>query len=309
MTRNMNLVIALCAISMMVISCGLFGTKPGDASVEPPATKETISQETPSSPAKATPPSVENTPVLLEGVGRSRIRPADGMRMFFIPAGEFMMGENIDRSYQEGPEHLVYVGAFWMDESEVTNAMYSICVDAGACEPPGGKQFGDPAFADHPVARVEWYKAMNYCGWAGGRLPTEAEWEKAARGGLVQKPYPWGDEQPDCTPGAVNGANSAYCGEQVMPVKQFSPNGYGLYDMAGNVAEWVYDWYGDDFYADSPYENPSGPVEHKSNERVRRGGSFENLVEGLRTSTRVGQPDFLDPASTGFRCMIWEENQ
>ena len=164
-------------------------------------------------------------------------------------------GEN-----NELPVHTVFLDTFWIDEHEVTNAMYARCVEAGVCDPPTEGSFIRRNLSDYPVVYVTWQKASDYCQWAEARLPTEAEWEKAARGGLEGMKYPWGDETPTCTPEATNGAQYEACAGDTAWAKSFSSNGYGLYDMAGNVWEMVADWYDEGYYASSPASNPQGPA-------------------------------------------------
>lgn len=182
--------------------------------------------------------------------------------MVLIPAGEFLMGsDDVDASGNEGPVHTVYVDAFYIDKYEVTNAQYKQFIDAN---PQWQKDRIDrtlhdgtylalwngndypPKRASHPVVYVSWYAAIAYAEWAGKRLPTEAEWEKAARGGLTGKKYPWGDDLDSSK------ANYNHNAKDITPVGSYPPNGYGLYDMAGNVWEWCLDAYSDDFYARSP---------------------------------------------------------
>ena len=182
--------------------------------------------------------------------------------------------------------HTVTLDAFWMDQTEVTNGMYAKCVEAGACSPPGytdsrsrSSYYGDAAFADYPVIYVDWNQAAAYCEWAGRDLPTEAQWDYAARGGLTGALYPWGNEDPSCTLGAQNSAQYDPCSpDDTIPVGSFAPNGYGLYDMGGNVWEWVADWY--DFYSNAALENPTGPA--SGERRVLRGGAWDNNGDGLR---------------------------
>ena len=232
-------------------------------------------------------------------IGSTWERPADGMTMLYIPAGEFKMGSN-GGDNDEKPIHTVYLDAYWMDETEVTNAMYAKCVSAGECDQPGGSYYGDSSYTNHPVVYVDWNDAQNYCRWTGGKLPTEAEWEKAARSGLEEKDYPWGDANPVCTQGAENGAQFADCRGDTKPVGGFSANGYGLFDMSGNVREWVSDWYDGGYYAISPSSNPVGPSSGKN--RVLRGGSWNSYNFNLRSAYR----NWTNPAITdddgGFRC-------
>ncbi len=237
-----------------------------------------------------------------------------GIPMVLIPAGPFEMGSN-NGAEDERPIHTVTLGAFYMDQYEVTNRQYAVCVEDGACDPTTDTTafessysrrvyFGNREFADYPVIYANWYEAQSYCQWRGARLPTEAEWEKAARGGLEEKNYPWGDEAPVCEAGAKNGAkfdDDEVCNDtDTERVGSYGPNGYGLYDMAGNAWEWVSDFYDADYYANSPAENPSGPETGRY--PVVRGGSWDVDADHLRVSDRR----FNDPKSgalnSGFRC-------
>jgi formylglycine-generating enzyme required for sulfatase activity len=215
----------------------------------------------------------------------------------YIPAGEFMMG-NQDGEVNEKPAHSVYLDAYWMDQTEVPFTQFQQFMRATnyTATPCGG---GD----DLPVTCVSWYDAQAYCQWAGRRLPTEAEWEKAARGGLEGKRYPWGDEPPVCTPGAPNGAQDYLCEGDTVPVKTFSANGYGLFDMVGNAWEWVADWYQADYYASSPSKNPLGP--ESGEYRVLRGGGWGyNGVGNLLVAVRFYFKPVGNYDSFGFRCVV-----
>ena len=223
----------------------------------------------------------------------------DSAPMVLIPAGEFQMGSD-DHSDNEKPMHTVYLDAFYIDKYEVTNSQYKKFVDATEHKAP--RYWDNPGLnaPNHPVAGVSWQDAMSYCEWAGKRLPTEAEWEKTARGGLIGKTYPWD--------GNLTRDNANYDGiggqdewKYTAPVGSFPPNGYGLFDMAGNVYEWCADWYGEHYYAASPRENPTGPSSGTT--RVMRGGSWRNASKGLCVAFRNDS----DPASAtkdfcGFRC-------
>lgn len=220
----------------------------------------------------------------------------DGSAMAIIPAGTFLMGS--EGGYpNERPVHLVFVEAFALGRSPVTNEQYERFVRETGHRVP---YLDDPrAESDnwdqeqrtyssgrthHPVVLVSWRDAEAYCEWAGGRLPTEAEWEKAARGGLTEKLYPWGDE---IDPSLANYDNR----DGTTPVGSYPPNGYGLYDMAGNVWEWVADWYDTTYYRRSPQQNPQGP--EKGTVRVLRGGAWLLFPQFCRVAYRFrNSPDF-----------------
>jgi formylglycine-generating enzyme required for sulfatase activity len=204
------------------------------------------------------------------------LRPADGMIMAYIPAGIVTIGS--DRDYEFAmPANSVSLEAFYIDQTEVTNSMYSTCVVAGICKAPSDYSsnsimdfFDNPQYAKFPVSQVTWKDAKTYCEWAEARLPTEAEWEKAARGGVNSKVYPWGDEAPVCTPGEKNGAQFSACNNaNTAPVASFGMNGYGIYDMTGNVWEWT-----SSLYKPYPYSATDGREDlNASGIRVLRGGS------------------------------------
>ena len=239
--------------------------------------------------------------------------PTAEMAMGLVPAGEFSMGETeLDRWPDTRPVHKVSLEAFSIDVYEVTNERYAACVMAGVCLAPlqvssasRENYYSNPEFANYPVIQVTWEMAQTYCQWRGGSLPSEAQWEKAARGGLEQKPCPWGVQSPVCKAGAPNGArfdNNTTCkNADTAAVGTYSPNSFGLYDMVGNVSEWVLDWYSATYYTISPLENPLGP--DSGTQRIVRGGSWRRFQAYLRTFTR--QP--ADPAQgaddIGFRCV------
>jgi eukaryotic-like serine/threonine-protein kinase len=238
--------------------------------------------------------------------GLNYLRQADGMKMVDVPAGEFHMGSEMSlKDKDERPIHLVYLDEFWIDQTEVTNGMYAKCVSAGNCQQPikssssfRSSYYDNPQFADYPVIYVSWYAASAYCAWAGGRLPSEAEWEKAARG-TDERTYPWGNTPPSCSL-----ANYQGCKIDTAAVASY-PDGaspYGVLDMAGNVWEFVNDWYGETYYSQSPSSNPQGPASGDGNYSVLRGGSWVESEDFLRSSYRLDDGrDNMYP-KFGFRC-------
>ena len=232
----------------------------------------------------------------------------DDVEMVLIPAGNFQMGSD-DGLDHEKPVHTVYVDAFYMDKYLVTNAQYRrFVLETGHSEPKGEgyvddewqhgfRPWSDIKFNgdDHPVVCVSWDDAQAYVKWASKRLPTEAEWEKAARGGLVGMKYPWGNEITD------GNANYGRNVGSTTPVGNYPRNGYGLYGMAGNVWEWCSDWYDGDYYADSPSLIPTGP--DSGDYRVQRGGSWLYNFNPLRAASRSYSTPTYTNDNFGFRCV------
>ena len=256
-------------------------------------------------------------------------QPPEGMVL--IPAGTFQMGSTTG-DVDEVPVHTVELDAFYIDQHEVTNAEYQAFVAATGHPPPRGigytavyellkndyEPWNDPGFnhPDQPVTTVTWFDATAYCEWVGKRLPTEAEWEKAARGGLEGARYPWGDTEPGNT--SANFADSQTEFEWrspdvndgflfTAPVGTFPPNGYGLFDMAGNVWEWCADWYSPTYYSDvqgaeNPPRNPTGP--DTGERRVLRGGTWYRAVHTIRNAERVSDFPNSSLNVVGFRCAM-----
>ena len=225
-----------------------------------------------------------------------------------IPAGEFWMGS--DDGDTEGPIHKVHLDDFWMDETPVTNGQFArFALETGyrttaeESGNPGWHQFANEDRRDHPVVLVTWWDAAAYAEWARKRLPTEAEWEKAARGGLSGKLFPWGDTAPGIGRANWNALQISRSILPTTPVRHFPANGFGLHDMCGNVWQWCRDWYDDEYYAQRPDANPTGPDE--GTYRVRRGASW-NVREDfrLRCANRGAMPPESFHPNLGFRCAI-----
>jgi formylglycine-generating enzyme required for sulfatase activity len=324
-------ILIVCTMSVVSLGCGQARSPTVSAPLAvTPNPQDAVATEEPTSP----------------GLPRGEVltRASDGMLMVYVPGGEFKMGStDADLRYaqqlcnkdygrvqerclrqwwrMEQPMHAVTVDSLWIDRTEVTNAQYEQCVEAGACDPPaeihtpdGDLYYGNSAYDDYPVVDVSWHKADQYCAWAGVRLPTEAEWEYAARGREAWR-YPWGDE--------FDGTRLNYCDVNCpMPWGDASvDDGYGFtapvgtyaagsswcgaLDMSGNVWEWVADWYEATYYGRLPAENPTGPA--SGEERVRRGGSWHYSPDGTRTTTRFGVSPDLSDNFQGFRCASGEE--
>ncbi len=233
----------------------------------------------------------------------------NGMTMVYIPAGEFLMGsDDSDPAAEpdEKPQHLVFLNAFWIDRTEVTQAMYARCIHSGSCDNPLYWNIADlesSANADYPIAGITWDMARSYCEWAGQRLPSEAEWEKAARG-TDGRLYPWGNTPPKSNRLNFKAEILSTSNATTARVGNY-PSGtspYGALDMAGNVWEWVADWYSDTYYAHSPRTNPPGPATGAY--RACRGGSWNSMTADVRVAVRgMADPQHCD-GLVGVRCAL-----
>jgi formylglycine-generating enzyme required for sulfatase activity len=328
MTKKLSLVLISLFVGMLVFSA---------CAGKPPATAPTAETQ-PSEAATEAPTAVPTTiPPTPTPAFTTQVSPIDGMTMVYVPAGEFLMGAPAGEGEEdESPQHTVNLDAYWIDQTEVTNAMFSAFVDATGTKTNAEKtgrsniitnsQFEETKGADwqhpqgpssnlsgnedHPIVHVSWNDAVAYCKWAGRRLPTEAEWEKAARG-TDGRDFPWGNATE-----AGNLVNFADVNSDVdwaviyindgfkftSPVGSY-PDGqspYGALDMAGNAYEWVADWYGSGYYSQNINQNPLGPS--SGSDRVLRGGSWSDGSSGVRTAGR----DMLKPSNSsaigGFRC-------
>ena len=308
-------------------------TNPSAPTNTPEATVEaspTLTQQptgTPE-PTEANPPTATATPTLAETpipeAGATRLYEVDQMVQVYIPAGEFIMGsddleaqilKDNGRAYPEIPVHTTYVDSYWIDKFEITNEQYALCVAAGVCQPPylsksetRPSYYDDPEYANYPVIYVSWYMATAYCEWTGRRLPTEAEWEKAARGTDGRK-YTWGNDKPtgelanfcdtNC-PRTIANHNFDDGYGDTAPVGSYPAGAspYGVMDLAGNVWEWT-----STIIQDYPYDADDGREDpDKYAERVWRGGPWSNGYWWIRATVRYRSIPFYWYVNLGFRC-------
>lgn len=304
---NIKNILFSLSIILVISACNRLDNPP-EKSQEPPAVLPIQVSAVPS-------PTVDE--LGCNQIGQRWSSPSDGMELVCVPAGEFSMGsDNTDSAagIDEKPRHTVYLDAYWIDRTEITNAMFKKCVDSGTCHPrtyspymwgvesrTRKNYYDNPAFADFPVIMLNSDEAETYCQWAGRRLPSEAEWEKAARG-VDARTYPWGNNPPDCSIANFQGCTGDTSQVGSHP-KGDSP--YGAADMAGNLWEWTADNYDPAYYAVSPSKNPTGPT--TGNFRVLRGGSWgrTSLPDALRTANRAsGKPEHWSDGELGFRCTL-----
>ncbi|MCX6053416.1 MAG: formylglycine-generating enzyme family protein [Chloroflexi bacterium] len=322
----------LIVLIFLLSGCSTSAVIPPETAISPTLIPPTLIPPTPIPTKTAIPP----TPTQLPGIGSTQVSPKDGMTMLYVPDGEFTMGGSADAAIAEcqklfsncsrdlftgeEPEHTVDLDAFWIDQTEVTNTMFMMFVNetsyqtdaekAGLSktftgsgmnkingadwQSPQGPNSNLTGHEEHPVVQVSWNDASAYCVWAGRKLPTEAEWEKVARG-TDKRVFPWGNETPYC-----NLANLLGCkgGTTIVGSYTTGMSPYGALDMAGNVWEWVADWYGP--YTAGTVTNPQGPS--SGDYRTCRGGSWFNDFVSLRSVSRCKSPQTNSSNVLGFRC-------
>ena len=245
----------------------------------------------------------ENSDPLIQS---STFSPVNNMSLVYIPAGDFFMGSSeFDKDHYEDEEplHDVYLGSYWISKTQITNAQYASCVEEGACvysvSFERNPRYVDTLYSNHPVVYISWYQAQNYCIWSGGRLPSEAEWEKAARGPYGPK-YAWGSENPSINLYLTNANNII---GDTTPVGLFVMGGsyYGAMDMGGNVREWVLDWYDPSYFTYSPDQNPTGP--EAGEKKVLKGAGFSDPYDYSRAASRLAHEPTSPGINRGFRCV------
>lgn len=284
--------------------------EPPTDTTEPPTFTPTASI-TPVPPTFTQTPSITPTPTITSTPTKTpyptEVLDALGVTMVLVPEGSFIMGTDGHDPWDivAQPARDVTLPAYYIDKYEVSNDQYARCVEAGQCNSPtilGSKQrssyFNNPQYADFPVIYVSWNNASQYCTWRGGRLPSEPEWEKAARGD-DSRPYPWGEVTPDCL--FANFWPTGACEGDTVSVKS-NPAGvspYGAFNMSGNVAEWVHAW-----FSAYPGGNPSASKDYGQSNRVIRGGTYFDSTNNIRTTVRKGLGLEAVQSYVGFRCVV-----
>lgn len=292
-------------MALLLVSCAAAASETISAPPTQPPVRVESTVTSPAPPDTETPPpgSTETSvptlaPAYLMEVG-STFPYVDGSILVAVPAGKFIMGA--DKA--DNPEHVVTLGDFWIQSTKVTNQQYALCVALGQCTPPDlttNLRYQEIEFANNPVVGVTYDQAAAYCSFVNGRLPTEAEWEKAARGpdGNV---YPWGDVAPTC-----DLLNFFSCVGRTTNVTSYQKGAsyFGGLDFAGNAFEWVADWYDPKYYGSSPEENPPGPT--SGTKRSIRSSGFKSEAYELAVANRRSEDPQANRSDLGFRCVVDE---
>jgi len=294
------------ALVLLTLIFSLTACRPANAVTSTTENAQTNPKQTLSS----TPTIDPNMPPPCTAIGQKWVSSVDGMELVCVPAGAFFMGANDEIHYaapDEKPYHHVTLSAYWIDEYEVSNAQYAKCVKDGACTMPGQTKsvlhsdyYYSVSFQNFPVESINWNQAKAYCEWAKRQLPTEAQWERAARGDNGAY-YPWGNADGSC-----DKVNFKGCGGQDSIAVDNNPKGispYGAFNMSGNVQEWVNDWEDPTYYQNSlDAVDPQGP--YTGSDHIMRGGSFGMTLDHVYAfSKKTATAGFFD-FNTGFRCDI-----
>ncbi len=293
-------------LSWILLAAALILGSCAPASTPTPTLQPTIVPSPISAPPTTAPTTAAPTlvPVALAGpqAGTS-MTWIDGSVLVYVPAGDFIMGSGIGNT----PQKTVTLDSYWIYKTDVTNKMYAQCVATGNCAPPaqeiGTPVYSNPDYGDYPVVGVTWDMADNYCKWAQGQLPTEAQWEKAARGSQGNV-YPWGNDTPGCDLLNMSGCLSHTSGVNDYPAGHST---YGRLDMEGNVFQWVNDFYAENYYDSMPVQNPTGPS--SSDSHVIRGASFESEASQTQSSIRHFGANAYHSRDLSFRCAVSQPKQ
>ncbi len=302
--QRLRVILGALSINLLILACNFLslisgsgsGSTPTAATENPPVENTSIPETVGADQATEAPVGVEVPPP----EPGSTLRWLDGSLLVYVPPGEFVMGQDDE----DNPEHMVYMDGFWIYRTEVTNRMYLNCMAMEECSPPAVDpalpDLEDPELADHPVVGVRWHQAEEYCQSVGGHLPTEAQWEKTARG-TEGRIFPWGyyDTEPNCE---LLNFNDCVGRTSAVIDYPLGVSPYEVLDMAGNVFEWVSDWYQENYYSEAPFDNPMGP-DHGEVRSVR-GSTFRSGPEMVESALRY----FLGPDEyrndLGFRCVV-----
>ena len=291
-------------LSLILSACNMpIGAGPSDATQPPVLTQLPAATEAPVV-ATESPVTVEPTPELVSinlagppmELG-SKYRYVDGTVLVAVPGGEFTMGYNS----ADNLTHKVTLSDFWIYSTKITNQQYALCVQAGKCalpDPKNNASFGDYRTINFPVTGVDYDQAASYCSFVHGRLPTEAEWEKTARGPQGNL-FPWGNEGPIC-----NLLNYKFCEGKTTEINDY-PDGvsyYGAFDMSGNAREWAADWYSPTYYSESPVADPLGPL--IGEKRSVRGSSYQDSADPSISAHRFSLLPSENLPDLGFRCIV-----